>query len=178
MGGSGSEDGGRALLRVPRLWPVIGLLATPVFIGAGVFLRRYRGADRTAMVLAVLVGIGVCLLLALVRFQIRFGGTTMGRQALRWIGFRSGAVAGALAGGVGVTLLAARWAIDQLGAPVGEQFLPAFTRALLALWWTTLSGLPAYLAAGVVVGAVVGLGVAEAIGACARRASAGEGPDE
>ena len=102
----------------------------------------------------------------------------MRRQALRWIGFRFGAVAGALAGGVGITLLAARWAIDQLGAPVGEQFLPAFTRALLALWWTTLSGLPTYLAAGVVVGAVVGLGVAEAIGACSRRVSTGEAPDD
>jgi hypothetical protein len=45
----------------------------------------------------------------------------------------------------------------------------------LALWWTTLPGLPAYLAVGIVMGAVLGLGVAEAIGACATRV-AGEPP--
>jgi hypothetical protein len=158
-----------AVVRIPQVWPIALILATPVAIGVGVFLKRYRGTDRTAMVLGVLVGVGLCLLLGLAWFQRRFSGTTMSRQNLRWIGFRCGAVGGACAGGVGVVLLAARWAIDQLGGPVGEQFLPAFFRALAALWWTTLPGLPAYLAAGVILGASLGLAVAEAIGACAKR---------
>jgi hypothetical protein len=150
------------------LWPIVLILATPVAIGVGVFLKRYRGTDRTAMALGVLVGAGLCLVLGLAWFQQRFGGTAMSRQSLRWIGFRWGAMGGACAGGVGVVLLAARWAIDQLGGPVGEQFAPAFSRALLALWWTTLPGLPAYLAVGILLGAILGLGVAEAIGSCAR----------
>lgn len=155
-------------LRVPSLWPLIVILATPVAIGFGVFLKRYRGTDRTAMVLGVLVGAGLCLILGLAWFQRRFGGTAMSRDGLRWLGFRCGAVAGACAGGVGVVLLAVRWAIDQLGGPVGEQFLPAFVRALSALWWTTLPGLPAYLAIGLVLGGVLGLVIAEAIAACAK----------
>ncbi len=156
------------MVRIPRLWPIVAILATPVLIGVGVFLKRYRGTDRTAMALGVLIGVGLCLLLGLAWFQRRFGGTTMSRQRLRWIGFRWGAVGGACAGGVGVMLLAVRWAIDQLGGPVGEQFVPAFLRALAALWWTTLPGLPAYLAVGVVLGVAVGLIVAEAVGACAK----------
>ena len=167
---SGAAAGDGDTVRIPRLWPIVMILATPVAIGIGVFLKRYRGTDRTAMALGVLVGVGLCLNLGLVWFQRRCGGRTMSRQQLRWIGFRFGAAAGACAGGVGVVLLAVRWAIDQLGGPVGEQFVPAFFRALLALWWTTLPGLPAYLAAGVVMGAVMGLGVAEAIGACATQA--------
>jgi hypothetical protein len=157
------------VVRVPRLWPMVGILATPVALGLGVFLRRYRGADRTAMALGVLVGAGICLVVGLAWFQRRFGGTDMDRQTLRWTGFRVGAIAGGCAGGIGIVLLAVRWAIDQLGGPVGEQFGPAFLRALLALWWKTLPGLPAYLAAGIVLGGVLGLGVAEAIRACARR---------
>jgi hypothetical protein len=157
-----------AILRIPQLWPITMILATPVAIGLGVFLKRYRGTDRTAMVLGVLVGVGLCLVVGLAWFQRRFGGTAMSRQRLRWMGFRWGAVGGACAGGVGVGLLAVRWAIDQLGGPAGEQFAPAFFRALSALWWTTLPGLPAYLAVGVVVGAVTGLFVVEAIGACAK----------
>lgn len=160
---------GGAAVRIPQLWPIVLILATPVAIGVGVFLRRYRGTDRTAMALGVLVGVGLCLLLGLAWFQRRFSGTTMSRQSLRWVGFRWGAVGGACAGGVGVVLLAARWAIDQLGGPVGERFAPAFFRALAALWWTTLPGLPAYLAVGIVVGVALGLAVAEAIGACAKR---------
>jgi hypothetical protein len=155
-------------VRVPRLWPIVAILATPVAIGLGVFLRRYRGTDRTAMALAVLVGTGVCLVLALAWFQRRFGGAVMTRQQLRWIGVRWGAAGGACAGGIGVVLLAVRWAVDQLGGPVGEQFAPAFWRALLSLWWTTLPGLPAYLAVGAMLGAILGLGVAEGVGACAR----------
>jgi hypothetical protein len=160
---------GGAAVRIPRLWSVVVILATPVLIGLGVFLKRYRGTDRTAMALAVLVGGGLCLLVGLAWFQRRFSGKVMSRQSLRWVGFRWGAVAGACAGGIGVVLLAVRWAIDQLGGPVGEQFLPAFLRALSALWWTTLPGLPAYLAVGVVLGVAIGLAAAEAVGACAER---------
>lgn len=160
---------GEATVRIPRLWPIVLILATPVAIGVGVFLKRYRGTDRTAMALGVLVGAGLCLVLGLAWFQQRFGGTVMSRPSLRWIGFRWGAMGGACAGGVGVVLLAARWAIDQLGGPVGEQFTPAFLRALLALWWTTLPGLPTYLAVGMALGALLGLGVAEAVGSCAKR---------
>lgn len=160
---------GAAAVRIPGLWPVVVILATPVLIGLGVFLKRYRGTDRTAMALAVLVGGGLCLVVGLAWFQRRFSGKAMSRQSLRWVGFRWGAVAGACAGGVGVALLAVRWAIDQLGGPVGEQFLPAFLRALSALWWTTLPGLPAYLAVGVVLGVAIGLAAAEAVRACAER---------
>jgi hypothetical protein len=167
-GRTATTRGGTAV-RIPRLWSIVGILATPVALGLGVFLRRYRGADRTAMALGVLVGAGICLVVGLAWFQRRFGGTKMDRQTLRWTGFRVGAIAGGCAGGIGIVLLAVRWAIDQLGGPVGEQFGPAFLRALLALWWKTLPGLPAYLAAGIVMGGVLGLGVAEAIGACARR---------
>ena len=162
---------GGTVVRVPRLWPMVGILTTPVALGLGVFLRRYRGADRTAMALGVLVGAGICLIVGLAWFQRRFGGTEMDRQTLRWTGFQWGAIAGGCAGGIGIVLLAVRWAIDQLGGPVGEQFGPAFLRALLALWWETLSGLPAYLAAGIVMGGVLGLGVAEVVGACAWKVS-------
>jgi hypothetical protein len=163
-----AAPGERPAVRIPTLWAPILILATPVALGLGVFLKRYRGTDRTAMALGVLVGTGLCLLLGLAWFQRRFGGAPMSRQRLRRIGFRCGAIAGACAGGVGVLLLAVRWAIDQLGGPAGEQFLPAFLRAFSALWWTTLPGLPAYLAVGIVVGGAVGLIVAEAIGACAK----------
>ena len=169
LAGRKATTRGGTVVRVPRLWPMVGILATPVVLGLGVFLRRYRGADRTAMALGVLVGAGICLIASLAWFQRRFGGTEMDRQTLRWTGFQWGAIAGGCAGGVGIVLLAVRWAIDQLGGPVGEQFGPAFLRALLALWWKTLAGLPAYLAAGIVLGGALGLGVAEAVGACARR---------
>jgi hypothetical protein len=160
---------GEGTVRVPRLWPIVGILATPVAIGLMVFLRRYRGTDRTAMALAVLVGIGLCLVVGLAWFQRRFGGTELKRQRLRWIGFRCGAIAGVCAGAVGVILLAVRWAIDQLGGPVGEQFGPAFLRAVTALWGELSSGLPAYLGAGVMMGSVFGLIAAEAICACSQR---------
>jgi uncharacterized membrane protein AbrB (regulator of aidB expression) len=160
---------GGATIRIPQLWPIVAILATPVGLGLGVFLKRYRGTDRTAMALGVLVGAGLCLILGLAWFQRRFGGMPMARHSLRRIGFRCGAFAGLCAGGVGVLLLAARWAMDQLGGPAGERFGPAFVRALVALWWTTLPSLPAYLAVGVVLGAALGLMVAEAVGACAKR---------
>lgn len=164
-----------AAVRIPQLWPMVVILATPVAIGLGVFLKRYRGTDRTAMALSALVGSGVCLILGLAWFQRRFGGRIMTRQSLRWVGFRFGAVAGVLAWGAGVALLAARWAIDQLGGPAGERFGPAFLRSFSALWWTTLPGLPAYVATGIVLGAVLGLIIAEAVGACARPAPDHEG---
>ena len=156
-------------IRIPQLWAVVGILATPGVSGLLVFLRRYRGADRTAMALGVLVGIGLCTVVGLAWFQRRFGGTEMSRGRLRWIGFRCGAVAGVCAGAVGVILLAVRWAIDQMGGPVGEKFIPAFLRALMALWVEMTIGLPAYLAVGIVMGSLLGLGIAEAIGACSRR---------
>ncbi len=129
------------------------------------------------MALAVRVGIGLCLVVGLAWFQRRYGGAAMGRSRLRWIGFRSGAIAGVCAGAVGVILLAVRWAIDQLGGPVGEQFSPAFLRALAALWGELSSGLPAYLGAGVMMGSLFGLATAEAIGACSRRISDASSPD-
>ena len=163
-------------IQVPRLWAVVGILTTPVAIGLLVFLRRYRGADRTAMALGALVGIGLCAVAGLAWFQRRFGGTEMSRRRLQWIGFRCGAVAGVCAGAVAVILLAVRWAIDQMGGPVGEQFIPAFLRALMALWVEMFTGLPAYLAVGIVVGSLLGLGIAEAIAACSRRVPAASSP--
>jgi hypothetical protein len=164
------------VIRVPRLWAVVGILTTSAAIGLLVFLRRYRGADRTAMALGVLVGIGLCAVVGLAWFQRRFGGMEMSRRRLQWIGFRCGAVAGVCTGAVAVILLAVRWAIDQMEGPVGEQFIPAFLRALMALWVEMFTGLPAYLAAGIVMGSLLGLGIAEAIAACSRRVPAASSP--
>ena len=127
-------------IRVPGLWAVVGILTTPVAIGLLVFLRRYRGADRTAMALGTLVGIGLCAVVGLAWFQRRFGGTEMSRRRLQWIGFRCGGVAGMCAWAVAVILLGVRWAIDQMGGPVGEPFIPAFLRALMALWVEMFTG--------------------------------------
>jgi hypothetical protein len=60
--------------------------------------------------------------------------------------------------------------------PVGEQFIPAFLRALMVLWVEMFTGLPAYLAAGIVLGSLLGLGIAEAIAACSRRIPAASSP--
>lgn len=151
-------------IRIPRLRAVVVALAILVTIGLLVFLQRYRGADRTAMALSLLTGAGLCLVVALAWFQRRFSGTVMTRRDLWRIGLRSGAVAGVCTTGVGVSLLAARWAIDQLAGPAAERFLPAFLRALAALGLEMALGFPAYLAVGAVVGVLVGLVVAEAIG--------------
>ncbi len=97
----------------------------------------------------------------------------MSRVRLRWIGVRCGAVAGVSAGAIGVVLLAVRWAIDQMGGPVGELFVPAFYRGLMSLWSELFAGLPSYLAFGVMVGSIFGLGIAEAIGACSQRVPGG-----
>jgi hypothetical protein len=144
-------------------------LATLVAIGLGVFLRRYRGADRTAMALSLLVGGGLCLLVALLWFHQRFGGETMTRRGLWGIGLRYGALAGVWTYGVGVALLAVRWALDQQASPVADLFLPAFVRAVKALASEMAVGFPAYLAVGAVVGGLTGLTIAEAIGISAER---------
>jgi hypothetical protein len=153
-------------IRIPCLWPALGILVLLTGTGIVVFLRRYRGADRTALALAVLEGIGICLVVVLGWFQCRHGGTIVRRHWLRWVGFRCGAVVGAAAGGLGIFLLAVRWGIDQLGGPVSEEFLPAFWRALAALLTETATGLPAYIPVGLVTGAVIGLAVAEIVGRC------------
>lgn len=160
-------------IRIPRLRAVIVALAILVTIGLLVFLQRYRGADRTAMALSLLTGGGLCLVVALAWFQRRFCGRVMTRRDLWRIGLRSGAVAGVCTAGVGVCLLAVRWAIDQLAGPAGERFLPAFLRALVALGLEMALGFPAYLAVGAVVGVLSGLIVAEAIGISAERVPSG-----
>jgi len=147
----------------------MAVVATLVLVGLGVFLRRYRGADRTAMALAMLVGAGLCLILGLAWFQRRFGGATMTRRRLREIGLRAGAIAGLGTNGVGVGLLAVRWAFDQQAGPTGDRFLPAFLRALSVLGSELVAGLPAFLAMGAVIGSLVGLGIAEAIGFSGQR---------
>ena len=156
-------------VRIPRFWPAVLILALPVLLGLGVFLRRYRGTDRTAMVLALLVGIGLVLIFGLAWFQVAYGGREVSRHRLRWVGFHCGALAGLTGGPLGVTLLAVRWAIDQLGGPVGERFLPALVKALGALGMELLVGLPAFVTWSLVLGALIGFGVAEAIAACAPR---------
>jgi hypothetical protein len=154
----------------------VAALAVLVMVGLLVFLQRYRGADRTAMALSLLMGGGLCLVVALVWFQARFRATVMTRRRLWGIGLRYGAVAGVFAGGIGMMLLAVRWAIDQLGRPAGELFLPAFLRALGALGLEMARGTPAYLTVGAVVGSLVGLAVAEAIGISAERLPSIEAP--
>lgn len=161
-------------IRIPRLRALVAALAILVTIGLLVFLQRYRGADRTAMALSLLTGGGLCLVGALAWFQRRFSGTVMTRGVLWRIGLRSGALAGVCTAGVGVCLLAARWAIDQLAGPAGERFFPAFLRALAALGLEMALGLPAYLAVGAVVGLLAGLFVAEAIGISAERVASGD----
>ena len=160
---------GLEAIRIPRLQAVVVALATLVIIGFLVFLQRYRGADRTAMALSLLMGGGLCLVAALIWFQGRFRGMAMTRRQLWGIGLRYGAIAGVFAGGVGTVLLAVRWAIDQQAGPAGDLFLPAFLRALMTLGLRMTTGFPAYLAVGAVVGALAGLAVAEAIGISAER---------
>jgi hypothetical protein len=157
------------MIRIPRLRAFVMALAGLVVIYLLVFVQRYRGADRTAMALSMLGGGGLCLVVALSWFQRRWSGRVMTRLDLWWIGLRSGAVAGVFTSGVGVILLSVRWAIDQQSGPLGDPFFHAFGRALLALALEMVGGLPAYLAAGALVGALTGLAVAEAIGITAVR---------
>ena len=160
---------GPEVIRIPRLRAVVAALATLVVIGLVVFLRRYRGADRTAMALSLLTGAGLCLVVALAWFQRRFSGAVMTRRTLWGIGLRHGVVAGVCTSGFGVCLLAVRWAMDQQAGPVGELFLPGFLRAVATLGLQMAAGLPAYLVVGAVAGALAGLGIAEAIGISAER---------
>ncbi len=155
---------GARLVRVPRLRAVVTAVAALVIIGLTVFLRRYRGADRTAMALSLLVGGGMWLMCGLAWFQLRFCHRVVPRRALRGIGLRYGALAGALTAGIGIVLLAVRWAMDQLASPVSEPFIVAFWRALVALGEHLAAGAVAYLAAGAMLGALVGFLIAEAIG--------------
>jgi high-affinity Fe2+/Pb2+ permease len=46
---------GLETIRIPRLQAVVVALASLVIIGFLVFLQRYRGADRTAMALSLLM---------------------------------------------------------------------------------------------------------------------------
>ncbi len=160
---------GLETIRIPRLRAVVVVLATLVIIGLLVFLQRYRGADRTAMALSLLIGGGLCLVVALIWFQSGFRGMVMTRRHLWGIGLRYGAIAGVFAGGVGMVLLAVSWALDQQAGPAGDLFLTAFLRALESLGFKMATGFPAYLAVGGVVGALAGLAVAEAVGISAKR---------
>ncbi len=157
------------LIRIPRLGAVVAAVATLVAIGVAVFLRRYRGADRTAMALSLLVGGGVCLMSGLAWFQCRFSQRVMPRHALRRIGLRYGAVGGMLTGGIGIVLHAVRWGMDQLASPASDPFLAAFWRALVALARHLAAGAVAYLAIGAMTGALIGLVLAETIGISAER---------
>ncbi len=152
-------------VRITHFWPAVAVLATPVALGLLIFLRRYRGTDRTAVVLAVLVAVGVVLVLGLAWFQLRWGGSVVSQARLRSIGFRTGGLAGLAAGPISILLLGIRWAVDQLGGPVGERFAPAFIRALSAMTAELVTGLPAFAALSLVLGALAGLGVAEIMGA-------------
>jgi predicted membrane channel-forming protein YqfA (hemolysin III family) len=160
---------GTDLVRIPRLRAVVTAVATLAVIGVAVFLRRYRGADRTAVALSLLVGGGVCLMVGLAWFHVRFCQRVMTRRALRGIGLRYGALAGTLTGGIGIVLLAVRWGMDQLASPASDPFPAAFWRALVALGEHLADGAVAYLASGALVGALVGLFIAEAIGISADR---------
>jgi hypothetical protein len=172
---------GRDGIRIPNLRAVVVVLVTLTATGVVVFLRRYRGADRTALALDLILSAGLCLILGLAWFHRRFGGRRMSRGRLREIGLRVGIVAGVSAVAVSAGLLALRWALDQQASLVAERVAPAFLHALRALGVSLATGLPAYLALGAVMGALLGLGVAEAIRASARREPGGglaefEGP--
>lgn len=170
------ESGGEAdvsrfeeTIRIPRLRAVMAALTTLVGFGLVIFLRRYRGADRTALVLSLLTGAGLCLVPALIWFHRRFSGARLTRRELWGIGLRWGAVAGLCTSGVSVTLLAVRWAVDERASPAGGHLVQAFLHALATLGIEMAVGFPAYLAVGALVGALTGLAVAEAIGTLARR---------
>ncbi|MFB3817083.1 MAG: hypothetical protein ACE147_05405 [Candidatus Methylomirabilales bacterium] len=151
------------LIRVPRLRAVVAVLLALVGIGFMVFLRRYRGADRTALALAELTSAGCCLALALAWFGCRFGGRRLPAARLREHGLRAGILAGVGTAGLSTGLLAVRWAMDQQAGLVAEDFLPAFLRALAALGRALAPGLAAYAALGAVLGALAGLAVAQLV---------------
>jgi len=155
-------------IRIPSLRAVVVVLSTLTATGVVVFLRRYRGADRTALALDLILSAALCLIAGLAWFQWRFGGESIRRERLREIGLRTGILAGLAAVAVSAGLLAVRWALDQQTSLVAQQLGLACLRALHALGLSLATGLPAYLALGAVVGALIGFCVSEAIGACAR----------
>ena len=157
-----------ATVRIPNLRAVVGVLGTLVAIGLVVFLQRYRSADRTAMAFGSLVGAGFCLIVALAWFQVRFAGRQMTRRGLRWVGVKAGSVAGGCTIGVTICLLALRWGVDQAASPVGDQFVPAFCRALSALAVEMVWGIPLYLGIGALAGVFLGFGIAEVIAVSVR----------
>lgn len=161
---------GSQLIRVPRLRAVVTLLLTLVAIGLVVFLRRYRGADRTALALGSLASAGCCLALGLAWFACRFGGRCLPAFRVREHGLRAGIVAGVGTAGLSVGVLAVRWAMDQQAGLVAEAFLPAFLRALRALGRALAPGLAAYAALAAVLGALGGLAIAQLILAFAKPA--------
>jgi hypothetical protein len=146
---------------------VAAVLLALVATGLVVFLRRYRGGDRTAVVLCLLSAVGLCLTVALVWFQHKLGGTAAPAGRVRGAGAFAGLVAGLCTAEVGAVLLAVRWAIDQQTSPAAERFASAFVRALASLASSLAPGLPAYLAVGGVAGVLVGLAVAEIVIGCA-----------
>jgi hypothetical protein len=154
---------GSDLIRVPRLRAVVAVLLALVTIGLLVFLRRYRGADRTALALAALASAGCCLGLALAWFECRFGGCRLPASRLREHGLRAGILAGVGTAALSTLLLAVRWAMDQQAGLVAEEFLPAFLRALGALGRALAPGLAAYAALAAVLGALGGLAIAELV---------------
>jgi len=168
---------GAERIRVPRLRAFLVALSGVVALGVLVFLRRYRSTDRTALVLGLLVGAGVCLVLALVWFQWRFAGTSIPRRRLWRAGVRSGVVAGIGTILVGVILLAARWALDQRLSPAAEAFGPGFLRALRDFGQQMVGGAAAFLVAGGTIGGLVGLLVAEVIGIAGERVPEEAGAD-
>lgn len=160
---------GAERIRVPRLRAFLVALTGIVTLGALVFLRRYRSTDRTALALGLLVGGGVCLVVALAWFQRRYGGAVLQRRQLWGSGIRAGVVAGIGTTVLAVILLAARWALDQRVSPAAEAFGPGFLTALRAFAQQLSLGVAAYLAAGGALGGLVGLLVAEVIGIAGER---------
>ena len=160
---------GTERIRVPRLRAFLIALAGIVTLGALVFLRRYRSTDRTALALGLLVGGGVCLVVALAWFQRRYGGAVLQRRQLWRSGSRAGVVAGIGTTVLAVILLAARWALDQRMSPAAEAFGPGFLTALRAFAQQLSLATAAYLAAGSAAGGVLGLLVAELIGIAGER---------
>jgi hypothetical protein len=155
-------------IRVPRLRALVTVLLTLVAIGVVVFLRRYRGADRTALALAGLASAGGCLALGLAWFACRFGGRRLPAARVREQGLRAGILAGVATAGLTAAVLAVRWAMDQQAGLVAEAFLPAFLRALGALGRALAPGIAAYAALGAVLGALGGLAIAQLILAFAK----------
>ena len=168
---------GTQRIRVPRLRAFLVALSGVVALGVLVFLRRYRSTDRTALVLGLLASAGVCLVLALACFQWRFAGTSMPRRRLWRAGGRYGVIAGIGTILLGVIFLAARWALDQRMSPAAEAFGPGFLTALQDFGQQMVGGAAAFLAAGGVVGGLVGLLVTEVIGITGERLSDESGAD-